>query len=322
LASTFTPALNLEVPARGDYTNDWDLPANANYSSIDLGVGGITTLNLTTGTVNLTQAQANSMMLNLAGTLTGNVTILYPSSSSGRKVILDNCNHGSTPFTITFRANAGADTRGVFTATGFGVPLPIIVTPSRAMWDYCGVYPGTLAGFPVNFVPNGWLPCDGSLHSTTQFDFLFDILNYSYGGSGASFGVPDYRGYAAVCSDNMGTAAGSAGRFFNFGPNGATGALNVLAGLQAHAHGVNDPTHAHGAFKAPHEHTGVITGFQIGGQFGAAVGWGLTAGATSVAQPGVTVNPAATGISIAVAGSTVATSVVQPSITRNIYIRW
>ncbi|TGD73521.1 tail fiber protein [Mangrovimicrobium sediminis] len=40
----------------------------------------------------------------------------------------------------------------------------------------------------------GWLICDGSQYSTTDFAELFAAIGYAHGGSGALFNVPDLRG--------------------------------------------------------------------------------------------------------------------------------
>ena len=39
----------------------------------------------------------------------------------------------------------------------------------------------------------GFIECDGRSLSTTQYFLLFDIIGYTYGGSGTSFNIPDYR---------------------------------------------------------------------------------------------------------------------------------
>lgn len=321
MASTFTPALQLELPARGDYVNSWDLPANADFTQIDNACGGQTTLTLTTGTVTLTQAQANSAFLKLTGTLTGNVSIVYPTTTGGRKLCIPTCTFGG--FIVHILGGAGADATGIYFKAAFNLPYSFIVTPSRAYWDYGGCGPGSVCAFPVSQVPAGWLVCDGTLYNTTQYDLLFAYLAYAYGGSGANFGVPDYRGYADVGSDNMGGPAGNAARFFNLGPAGVVGELThvlTVTELAVHNHNVVDPTHTHGASQSPHSHGGVLI---PGGIFilGSAGFQGQTGG-TDIQQPAITVNPAATGISIGTAGSSVGHNNVQPSKTRNIYIRW
>lgn len=39
----------------------------------------------------------------------------------------------------------------------------------------------------------GFIKCEGQSLSTTQYFMLFDIIGYTYGGSGSSFNIPDYR---------------------------------------------------------------------------------------------------------------------------------
>src|SRR3954454_828523 len=56
----------------------------------------------------------------------------------------------------------------------------------------------------------GWLACDGRSLSTTGFPGLFDAIGYAFGGSGASFSVPDLRDTAPIGPGNMGTARGDA----------------------------------------------------------------------------------------------------------------
>lgn len=323
MVSIFTPNLQLEEPATGDYANTWALPVNSNWSTLDTAIGAIATIALTTGSVILTQAQANSAGLIFTGSLSGNVTITYPTTCGGRKFFFNNCTMNA--HTIQIRGGGGTDTKGILFSTAQAWPTDFIVTGFRVYWDYGSISPGALAGFPVNFVPPGWLVCDGSLYSTTQYDFLFALLQYGYGGSGVNFAVPDYRGYADVGSDNMLGPAGNAGRFFNLGAGGVTGAIAVALGvpdLAPHSHTVIDPTHAHGASQPPHSHGGVVTGFGGGANFAAGAGWSLTVGSTGPAQPAITVSPAATGISLQATGNGTAHSNVQPSRTRNIYIKW
>ena len=41
----------------------------------------------------------------------------------------------------------------------------------------------------------GWMLCDGRALDSAEYPELFQVLGYRYGGSGASFNIPDYRGY-------------------------------------------------------------------------------------------------------------------------------
>jgi microcystin-dependent protein len=317
LASTFTPSLHLEIPARGDYINTWDLPMDATLTSIDAAIGQTVTVNTTGGTTILTQAQANCAALIVTGSLTSNAVICYPPTSAGRKMVFPGAT--TNGFGVYVRGNNGTDQIGVYFLVGFEIPYPIFVTPSRVYWDYGGVPPGSVLSFPNTFVHPGWLPCDGRGASTTQQDLLFDILGYGYGGSGATFLLPDYRGYALVGSDNMG--AGSAGRFFNFGPNGITGEVNHTlsqAEMPSHTHG--DYGHGHpGSSQAPHQHGGVQqTG--VGNYYTFTGNPWFGPGVTDAQQPAITI---ATGYAnLAPSGSSGAHNNVQPSRTVNKYIRW
>jgi microcystin-dependent protein len=321
VTSTFTPTLQLEVPARGDYVNTWDLPMDATLQSIDAANGQTATVNTTGGVTILTQAQANCAALYVTGNLTSNAVICYPPTSAGRKMVFPGATVNS--FGVYVRGNNGNDQIGVYFLIGFAIPYPIFVTPSRVYWDYGSVGPGSIVSFPTGFVHPGWIPCDGRGANTTQQDLLYDIIGFSYGGSGATFLVPDYRGFALVGSDNMG--AGSAGRFFNFGPNGITGEVtHVLsqAEMPSHVHGVGDPGHAHGVSDPGHAHGGVVTGLGVGGPISAAQGWVLNMGNTAGSGTGIGIQAAGTGIYLGAAGSSGGHNNVQPSRTVNKYIRW
>jgi len=52
--------------------------------------------------------------------------------------------------------------------------------------------------------PSGWLLCDGALYSVASYPELFGAIGYTYGGSGASFNVPDCRGRGLVAAGQGG----------------------------------------------------------------------------------------------------------------------
>jgi microcystin-dependent protein len=45
--------------------------------------------------------------------------------------------------------------------------------------------------------PTGWIRCDGTSYSTTTYNDLFTLIQYTYGGSGSSFNVPNISGSGA-----------------------------------------------------------------------------------------------------------------------------
>lgn len=56
---------------------------------------------------------------------------------------------------------------------------------------------GAVALFGGNFVPAGWLACDGSVFDGADYPALIALIGTTYGGSGPDFAVPDLTGRAA-----------------------------------------------------------------------------------------------------------------------------
>ena len=54
---------------------------------------------------------------------------------------------------------------------------------------------GEIRLFGFSRLPNGWMPCDGSLQSIAQYEVLYTLIGTTYGGDGVTtFGTPDLRG--------------------------------------------------------------------------------------------------------------------------------
>jgi len=108
MVSTYTTNKSIEKPASGDYINAWATPNNSDWDIIDAAFGGVTSLNVTavSGTVTLTAAQYQKMMLSISGTLTANVTYSIPSGVGGQWIVK---NAATGAFTVTI-ASAGGGT--------------------------------------------------------------------------------------------------------------------------------------------------------------------------------------------------------------------
>ena len=97
----------------------------------------------------------------------------------------------------------------------------------RFTWERC-MYPGFVIASAGNSVPDGWLPCDGTVYLVADYPDLYAEIGNAYGGSApTTFGVPDYRARALVGADGA-RATGDA-----FGA--ATVSLSV-AEMPQHAH--------------------------------------------------------------------------------------
>jgi microcystin-dependent protein len=70
-------------------------------------------------------------------------------------------------------------------------------------------YLGMIAYFGFNFVPYGWMRCEGQILQIAQNSALYSLLGMQYGGDGRyNFGLPDLRGRVVVGSgplDGIGT---------------------------------------------------------------------------------------------------------------------
>lgn len=88
------------------------------------------------------------------------------------------------------------------------------------------VFIGMIRAIPLQFVPQGWLECNGQLVSISQYTALFGTIGFRYGGDNqTTFGVPDLRGCTIV---GAGVSAVSGRQVPSMAVNTATGA-NTLA---------------------------------------------------------------------------------------------
>jgi microcystin-dependent protein len=102
---------------------------------------------------------------------------------------------------------------------------------------------GEIRAFGFDFVPTGWLPCNGAAYNINQFQALFAIVGVQFGGNGTTnFQVPDLRGKTAV-----GVSLTATG----FNVPGATGGTEQVTidqnTMPAHTHGLQAVTRSSAA---------------------------------------------------------------------------
>ena len=94
-------------------------------------------------------------------------------------------------------------------------------------------YLGEIHLFPWNWVPQGWLPCDGSVLNTSQYAALYSLLGNIYGGQAPkTFALPDLRGRTPVHTTQWGGGSGY--------PMGQAGGAETVV-----LNETNLPTHSH-----------------------------------------------------------------------------
>jgi microcystin-dependent protein len=207
---------------------------------------------------------------------------------------------------------------------------------------------GAILAFGGSTAPDGWLICDGSTVSRTQYPSLFAAIGVAHGsGDGATtFNLPDYQGrFLRGVDHGTGRDPDAATRTAaNLGGNvgDEVGSLEADAFAShthgvtdpGHSHGVSDPGHAHGVNDPGHQHgvaagqyytyyngstcSGENFGFTNGGGTCFDVNPGSGAAATHVtiagSQTGVTVDSQITGVGVSASGASTETRPVNADV--------
>ena len=74
-----------------------------------------------------------------------------------------------------------------------------------------GVNTGIVIPWSSASIPSGFLECNGQSVSTSTYANLFAVIGYTYGGSGASFNVPDLTDRCCVNKSNTKNLAQTGG---------------------------------------------------------------------------------------------------------------
>jgi microcystin-dependent protein len=295
----------LNTPANGSNVNNWDVPVNANFTTIDTAFGGsVTVSSLTGGTSTFTSAQYTPPIIILTGTLTSNQTLNFPSGVGGVWSIYNNTT-GS--YTVTIGSGGGGSTvsitRGYRTAVvcdGTNVAPATTATPSSSPFQTGMVM---LWSGSIGTIPTGWVICDGT-NSTPDLRDRFVI------GAGGSYS-PGNTGGASNVSLGIGNLPAH-----NHGVNDPT--HNHGVNDPTHNHDVNDPSHVHGlsalngVIQAPGSGSALSGGNTVHQQSPAATDSAFTGISINAAYTGITNQPAYTGISTQSTGSGSSFNVLNP----------
>src|SRR5262245_47674118 len=191
MASTFSPNVNLEEPARGDDVGTWDVPVNNNSTLLDLLIGASTGFGLTGANVVLNAAQYScaNIVFTSTATLGANVTVTFPTSFK-KPYTIQHLGNGSSQFTITLTTTAAG---GQVIACPPGQPFDIVNDgtnikfknfgpPIGGYWDYVGSsVPAWVSGCTVP----PYLYCNGGTFSSGTYPALAMMIGTT---------LPDLRG--------------------------------------------------------------------------------------------------------------------------------
>lgn len=151
MPSTYESRLRLELQATGENDNTWGEKANNNFTLLGEAIAGFESIsvagsgNYTLSTSNAATDQARKAFLTFTGLLTGNRTIIIPSSSKTY---------------IIRRATTGAFTLTVKTAAGTGVDIAADTTVVVAC-DGTDCFMITSAAAAASVDLSGYMPLSG-----------------------------------------------------------------------------------------------------------------------------------------------------------------
>lgn len=96
---------------------------------------------------------------------------------------------------------------------------------------------GEIKAFPYNFVPRGFIACDGQMLKISEYNDLFKAIGNRYGGDGSTtFAVPDLNG-AILVGAHKDLPVGTKG-----GGNETVGLKEYTSGFQHYAENTKIPT--------------------------------------------------------------------------------
>ena len=291
-------------------------------SIINAGTTTSTALNITTDTTGAMVIQtsganaisiSNAQVVTLANPLaagsggtgisslgTGVATFLgTPSSANLLAAVTDETGTGSLVFG-TAPTISSANLTGTPVAPTAAVGTNTTQVATTAFVQAFGI-PGEIKMWPTASAPTGYLLCDGSSVSTTTYAALFAVIGYTFGGSGASFTLPDYRGRMPI---------GVSGSYALASTGGSATTTLSTPNLPSHTHSITDPGHTHNAI------TQVSGGSSAGNQYANSFSGSVDTTSTLMIQT------ASTGITATNAtGSGTAATTISPYLAINFIIK-
>lgn len=274
---------------------------------------------VTTGT-STAYAVSSYQVFQLLSQLNGQVVAFTPHATNGATVTINVDGLGAKPLRSAPSVELPAGT------IIQGTPYAALYNSSDAAFYLVGFFNnpynvpiGSCIDFFGATAPNSsFVLAYGQAISRTAYSTLFSLFGTTFGtGDGSTtFNIPDLRGRVIAGKGDMGGSDVDLLNSTYFGASGTT--LGAKGGTQSHTLTTAEmPSHSHGVTDPQHSHS--FSG-------GNGIPWGGGAGSSSqggstFTMNGLTMNAAATGISIQNAGSGNAHAIVQPTIIANKLMR-
>lgn len=244
MVSTFTPNVQIEEPARGDYVGTWDTPVNANMTLIDLILGGRTTISGAAGSVVLAAAQYQCKTITINSTLLASITLTFPTSFTKSYEVQNICTGTSAFYVVLGTTVAGGEVvccppGEIFEIINDGTNIRFKnFGRIGSYWDYSG---SSVPAWVSNCTVPPYLNCNAGTFSSATYPQLATILG--------STTLPDHRGRARFALDQGAGRISSAATGFSGSSVGSGGGAQAVtlatSQIPAHTHGVTDAGHSH-----------------------------------------------------------------------------
>lgn len=175
MTSTFTPNRGYNNQATGDNPNTWGTVVNANFTTIDSNLGGTLSISVAgNSNVTLSSSQAQNLIHNLTGILTGNINYIFPAA--GGFFSINNGTTGSFTVTVTVVGGSG----GVLIPQGttqniyIDASVPVVNAYSGTQYVYYG---NTVGGTANAITISQTLPTNFTLNTGNLLTFTPPSLN-------------------------------------------------------------------------------------------------------------------------------------------------
>ena len=204
-----------------------------NYTGANILLSNGTRVAIADGSITLPNAAASFVYVNTSGAIASALTMPLEGIPLGYAVTAA----GAVTSLVDLREQVLEQVRPI--------ALPIAASAFA---------PGDIKPTFTTAAQAGWLSCDGQSVNVADYAALFAAIAYTYGGSGATFNIPDLRGRFLLPA-SASHAIGSSG-----GAERVTLSVNEMPthghGLSdpGHNHGINDPGHSHVVFDQGHAH--------------------------------------------------------------------
>lgn len=178
LGST-TPNKKYNNQTTGSNVNTWGVVLNSNFTTIDNNLGGTLSLSVAgNSNVTLTNAQAQNLIYNFTGILTGNINVIFPAA--GGLYFINNKTTGAYTLTI----QAGTSVTGITIPQGQSAPIVVDNSTSPPTIDGAigttTTYTAVTVGGTANAISVSLTtPPNFTLTTGTQLWFIPTTLNSS-----------------------------------------------------------------------------------------------------------------------------------------------